>query len=579
MKYQRIKKGRFVERPNRFIAYVNIDGKQETVHVKNTGRCKELLTPQASVYVQESDHFNRKTKWDLIAVEKGERVINMDSQIPNYVVKEFLEKGNFIPNIKKICPEHTYGNSRIDFYVETKDNRKIFIEVKGVTLENDNVVSFPDAPSERAVKHVKELQKAVKEGYEAIIFFVVQMKNVRYFMPNEKNHPEFAYQLREAEKEGVKVCAWECNVSPEEIVIRKEVPVVLEREELYLMTEPLIRWFRKNKRDLPWRKNPSPYEVWVSEIMLQQTRVETVKPYYQRFLKTLPTIKDLAEAPEDELLKLWEGLGYYNRVRNMQKAAIQIMKDYNGEFPEEYEAICSLKGIGSYTAGAISSFAFGNPRPAVDGNVLRVISRLLGSDEDISKGSVKKRMEESLKKVIPSENPADFGQGLIELGALICLPNGQPKCEECPLEEFCTAHKEGREMLLPIKAKKKKRKIEERTVFIFRDGETVAIHKRPKNGLLAGLYEIPSVSGFLTMDEAVQYSRNAGLVPVRIKELGEAKHIFSHIEWHMKGYLILVDELEKACKKDFIFAKREEIEKKYPIPSAFSKFSDELLKD
>ena len=576
MKYERIKEGIFLERPNRFIAYIEIDGKKETVHVKNTGRCKELLIPGTRVYVQEAANPERKTRWDLITVEKGERLINMDSQIPNYAVKEFLETGRFIPNIKTIRPEYTYGNSRIDLYVETEDDRKILIEVKGVTLENDDVVSFPDAPSERAVKHVEELQKAMKEGYESMIFFVVQMKNVSYFVPNDATHPEFAATLRVAKKAGVKVVAYDCKVTPEEMVIEEEVPVVLGREELFLMADPLVKWFRENKRDLPWRRNPGPYEVWVSEIMLQQTRVEAVKPYYKRFLEELPTVKDLAEAKEDVILKLWEGLGYYNRVRNMQKAAVQIVNDFGGKFPAEYEAICSLKGIGSYTAGAISAFAFGKAKPAVDGNVLRVISRLLGSEEDIAKASVKKKMEEALEEVIPKDAAGDFDQGLIELGAIVCVPNGAPKCEVCPLAHLCTAHKEGREMLLPVKAKKKERRIEERTVLIFRDGETTAIRKRPAKGLLAGLYEIPAVEGYLSMDEVKDYSKSIGLTPVRVKKLGDAKHIFSHIEWHMRGYLVKVDELEKACKEDFIFAESDEIEEKYPVPSAFAKYQEYL---
>lgn len=352
MRYEKITKGKFISRPNRFKAYVELNGEEELVHVKNTGRCAELLKAGATVYVQKSDKEERKTKWDLIAVEKGERMINMDSQIPNQVVKEWLEKENLFENITCIRPEYTYGNSRFDLYVEAGE-RKIFIEVKGVTLEEDGVVRFPDAPSERAVKHVEELQKAVKDGYEAYAFFVIQMKDVRYFTPNRQTHPEFAEALAEAERNGVKILAYDCSVTEDSIELGKEVPVVLEYPQLYEMREPLVQWYRENKRDLPWRENPEAYRVWISEIMLQQTRVEAVKGYYDRFLKTLPDVQSLAEAEEDQLLKLWEGLGYYNRVRNMQKAARQIMVDYHGVFPSDYEEIRSLTGIGSYTAGAI----------------------------------------------------------------------------------------------------------------------------------------------------------------------------------------------------------------------------------
>lgn len=571
MKYERIVKGKFLERPNRFIAYVDIDGQKETVHVKNTGRCKELLRPGAVVYLQEFDPSARKTKWDLIAVEKKGRIINMDSQIPNKVVKEWLESGGLFRKVTKIQPEYTYGDSRVDLYVEA-DGKKILIEVKGVTLEEEGRVRFPDAPSERAVKHVEELKRAVGEGYEAYIFFVIQMKDVRYFTPNMDTHPAFGEALREAALAGVHVIAYDCRVDCDHITLADEVKVVLEEPELYEIAEPIVGWFRQNKRDLPWRKDQDPYHVWVSEIMLQQTRVEAVKPYYERFLKELPRVKDLAEAKEDTLLKLWEGLGYYNRVRNMQKAAQQIMVDFHGEFPNTYEEILSLKGIGNYTAGAISAFAFGLPKPAVDGNVLRVVSRITGSREDIMKQSVRKAMERALEQVIPEDAASDFGQGLIELGAIVCVPNGEPKCAECPAAFACVARKHGLTAEIPVKKKAKARRIEKRTVLIFKDGEKLAIRKRPGKGLLAGLYEFPNEEGRLAQKEVTAYSKEIGLMPVRVKKLESAKHIFSHVEWHMTGYEVIVDELEKTNKKEFLFIHPEEIGQRYPFPSAFETY-------
>ena len=572
MIYDRMVPGTFLERPNRFIAYVEIEGRKETVHVKNTGRCAELLQTGVRVYLQESENPGRKTKWDLIAVEKGSRMVNMDSQIPNKVVKEWLEAGHLFENITRIQPEFTYGNSRFDLYVEA-DGKRIFIEVKGVTLEQDGVVRFPDAPSDRAVKHVEELKAAVKEGYEAYVFFVIQMKDVRYFTPNMDTHPAFGEALRDAARAGVHVLAYDCEVSSDRIAIADKVPVVLENPALYEMVSPIVTWFQKNKRDLPWRNHPDAYRVWVSEIMLQQTRVEAVKPYYERFLRELPTVKDLAEAKEDQLLKLWEGLGYYNRVRNMQKAVQQIMIDYQGQFPDTFEEIRSLKGIGNYTAGAISAFAFGLPKPAVDGNVLRVISRLMGSREDIMKQSVRSKIEEKLEHVIPEGAASDFDQGLIELGALVCVPNGEPKCTECPVAHLCEARKQGMIAEIPVKSKGKARKMEDKTVLIFKDGEKLAIQKRPSKGLLAGLYEFPNQEGHLTMEEVTAYSKKIGLMPVRIKKLEDAKHIFSHIEWHMSGYEIVVDELEKTNEKAFLFIHPEEIEKKYSIPSAFEAYT------
>lgn len=568
MKYERISKGTFLERPNRFIAYAQLEGRKETIHVKNTGRCAELLIPGAAIYVQESDNPARKTKWDLIGVKKGSRMINMDSQIPNKVVQEWVEAGNLGEDICLVRPETTYGNSRFDLYVET-GNRKIFIEVKGVTLEENGVVRFPDAPSERAVKHLQELGKAVKDGYEAYVFFVIQMKGVRYFTPNMDTHPAFCEALKEAKSAGVKILAYDCQVSKDSIRIADPVLVVLESPRLREAVEPLIAWYQENKRDLPWRNTSDAYRIWVSEIMLQQTRVEAVKRYYERFLQELPTVKELAEVPEDRLMKLWEGLGYYNRVRNMQRAARQVMEEYEGKFPHTYDTIRSLAGIGNYTAGAVSSFAFGIPKPAVDGNVLRVLSRLLACKEDIMKAGVRSRMEQAVEEVIPKASASDFNQSLIELGALVCVPNGEPKCEICPVGTLCLARERGIQAELPVKTKAKARRIEKRTVLIFRDMEKVAIRKRPPKGLLAGLYELPNVEGHLSQKEAVAYGKSIGLLPVRVRKLGDAKHIFSHVEWHMTGYELLVDELEKHCSEEMIFAENTELEAVYSIPSAF----------
>ncbi len=572
MKYERMEVGTFIERPNRFIAHVEIKEKIEIVHVKNTGRCAELLVPGAKVYVQKSGNENRKTQWDLIAVEKGTRLINMDSQIPNGVVKEWIESGNLIPGVTYLKSEYTFGKSRIDLYAETRGD-KCLIEVKGVTLEEDGIVKFPDAPSERAIKHIEELIQAKKQGYQAYIIFVVQMKGVKYFTPNRKTQPAFADALIKAEKAGVTILALDCEVESDSIKVAEEVPVVLEKPELMELRAPIVEWYERYKRDLPWRKQVSAYGVWVSEIMLQQTRVEAVKPYYKRFLAELPTIQDLAVAKEERLLKLWEGLGYYNRVRNMQKAAREIVELHDGVFPKTYEEILALKGIGTYTAGAISSFAYGLAKPAVDGNVLRVIARILGDESDIAKASTKKRYEELLGKIIPKENASSFNQGLIELGAVVCVPNGEPKCESCPAKHLCKARIEGWINRIPVKSKLKPRKIEERTILILKDGENIAIEKRENKGLLAGFYEFINLEKHYSQDEVVAYCKKIGLMPIKIKKLEEAKHIFSHIEWRMVGYEVKVDELEKSCTQDLIFIHPEKIEKEYPIPAAFSAYT------
>lgn len=338
------------------------------------------------------------------------------------------------------------------------------------------------------------------------------------------------------------------------------------------MTQKLIDWYQENKRDLPWRQTKDPYCIWISEIMLQQTRVEAVKPYYERFVKEVPDIRSLAELPEERLLKLWEGLGYYSRARNLQKAAGQIVESYGGIFPREYDMIIKLAGIGSYTAGAILSFAYDEPKPAVDGNVLRVWSRLTRDSSDVLKASTKKKAEVVIGEMIPKDHPGDFNQALIELGATVCVPNGAPHCDVCPLADDCLAYQEGVQDQLPVKSKAKARKIEKRTILIFRDGDALAIRKRPESGLLAGMYEYPGVTGHLSQKQAVVYAKSIGLMPVRIRRLADSVHVFSHVEWHMRGYEIIVDELEKSCEEEMLFVSQKEIESRYPIPSAFAAY-------
>ena len=580
MKYDKIVEGTFLERPNRFIAKVLVKGKEETVHVKNTGRCRELLPEGAKVYLADEEGKERKTRYDLVAALKDNRVINMDSQAPNAVVKEALQQGLILrETIKEIRPEFTYGESRFDFFVQTKENEKgSFIEVKGVTLEQDNIVAFPDAPSDRAVKHVEELIKARKEGYEAYILFVIQMENVKFLIPNEETHKEFADALRRAKEAGVQILAYDTRVTPDSMVLNQEVEVRLYYQEQYhQIAKPLLEWYDLGHRILPWREDPIAYKVWISEIMLQQTRVEAVKPYFHRFISELPTISDLAECEEDRLLKLWEGLGYYNRARNLQKAARQIMEEYGGKMPESQQELLKLAGIGNYTSGAIASIAFGKKVPAVDGNVLRILSRISLDEEDILKDTTKRRVEKQLLEVMPKERPGDFNQALMELGATVCIPHGKPKCEECPWEKFCLAHLEGREEEFPKKETKKKRTIEKKTVLIIQDENKSALHKRPAKGLLAGLYEFPNLEGHQSEKRVLAYLKEIGLEALRIQKLENARHIFSHKEWDMVAYQIRVDELAVKGKQleqeNWIFVESKEAERKYPLPSAFAAYT------
>lgn len=336
---------------------------------------------------------------------------------------------------------------------------------------------------------------------------------------------------------------------------------------LQLLVEPLLQWFEGHARVLPWRSEPTPYRVWVSEIMLQQTRVEAVKPYFERFMRELPTIQKLAECPEEKLMKLWEGLGYYNRVRNLQNAAQTIMERYDGKMPADYQKLLELKGIGSYTAGAVASIAFGIPVPAVDGNVLRVITRVSADDSDIMQQKTKKKMEQALQEIMPKQQAGAWNQALMELGATVCLPNGAPLCGKCPWEQLCEARKQGRINELPVKKKAKKRKIEKRTVLVIREGSRVVLQKRPEKGLLAGLYEFPNVLGHKSRDEVLQIVREMQLSPIRIIKLEDAKHIFSHVEWQMVGYMIQVEETDQMYH--YLFVEGKQAQETYAIPSAF----------
>ncbi len=345
---------------------------------------------------------------------------------------------------------------------------------------------------------------------------------------------------------------------------------------------PLIAWFEVNARVLPWRstseKKVSPYGIWVSEIMLQQTRVEAVKGYYARFLRALPDMQALAGVQEDKLLKLWEGLGYYSRARNLQKAAKTVAAQYGGELPADYKALKSLPGIGPYTAGAVASLAFRIPVPAVDGNVLRVISRILDSHLDISLPETKAAVEDMLSQVMSGgpahDRPDLFNQALMELGAVVCIPNGAPQCFLCPVREFCLGYQHGTAEDLPVKAPKKPRRVEERTVLLLRWGKTTALRKRPGKGLLAGMWELPNLEGFYSAGEL----ENCLQIPkgcIRsIRPLGEARHIFTHIQWEMQGFEVdLSDGCVLNCLGALVWESPAVIRKNYPLPSALKAYS------
>ena len=333
------------------------------------------------------------------------------------------------------------------------------------------------------------------------------------------------------------------------------------------LPQALLPWFDEKKRDLPWRQDREAYHIWLSEIMLQQTRVEAVKGYYARFLEALPTVEALSKCDDDRLHKLWEGLGYYSRVRNLKKAAQVIMTDCHGCFPEKYEDILALPGIGEYTAGAICSIAFDQKRAAVDGNVLRVYSRLMNDDTSIDQPDFKAKVRRELEEIYP-RSAGDFTQALMELGATLCGPNWAPRCGECPCRQFCAANKAGTAEKLPVKLPKKSKKQEDRTVFILECEGKFALQKRPDRGLLASLWQFPNTDGAMEAADAVAWVESRAMPIKDVRRQLDKKHIFTHIVWNMRGFYMEVAKLNE----EFCWFTAEQIAENAALPTAFRQF-------
>ena len=342
-------------------------------------------------------------------------------------------------------------------------------------------------------------------------------------------------------------------------------------ENLEKLPAPLLAWYEKNKRSLPWRQEVSPYRTWVSEIMLQQTRVTAVLPYFERFMAAYPDIAALAAADAEELMRLWQGLGYYSRARNLQRAAQSIVRDYGGVFPRSYEAVRALPGIGDYTAGAILSIAFGERVPAVDGNVLRVVSRLTGCAENVLDDKTRRKMRGWVEEILPTGQAGTFNQAMMDLGALVCLPNGEPLCRDCPAAQFCAARTENLQKMLPVREKNREKRVEKRTVFLLRRGGEVALVKRPDKGLLAGLWEYPNVPGEMDEQGAAAQLAEWGVVPHQWVKKLTATHEFTHIRWEMTGYII---EITGNGQNEWAWADRS-ARQKMAVPSAFARFTEE----
>lgn len=367
-----------------------------------------------------------------------------------------------------------------------------------------------------------------------------------------------------------------------------------DEEKIKTFQETFLTWYHKEKRNLPWRATNDPYEIWISEIMLQQTRVETVIGYFYRFMEQFPTIQDLAAAEEQKLLKVWEGLGYYSRARNLKAAAQQIVAEFDGEMPQSIEEIRSLKGIGPYTAGAIGSIAFGLPEPAIDGNVMRVVSRLFCIEADIAKASSRRPFDEAMRTIISPDEPGEFNQALMDLGSRICTPT-TPKCEECPIGQYCLAYAENRQTDFPVKSKKAKPKDVYYIAGAIEDQGSFLLVQRPETGLLASMWHFPLVEVTKEQYDALQrtWVKEEQLqldliaeedaleifpgLPVvwQKRHFGEITHIFSHLKWHVllfygrkRGEIPLQDS-EWAAKESF---------ENYVFPKPQQKLVEQLKK-
>lgn len=360
-----------------------------------------------------------------------------------------------------------------------------------------------------------------------------------------------------------------CPSADKAIPVKEEAPMPEPNQDAWRLPpnlpDILLAWYAENARPLPWRQNCLPYQVWLSEIMLQQTRAEVVRGYFSRFLREVPTLEALAGLDEGKLLKLWEGLGYYSRARNLQKTARLIVDEHGGQFPQTYAQLLKLPGIGPYTAGAITSICFNQPQPAVDGNVLRIIARIAGITDYIDSPAMQKRITAALAQLYPKERSGAFSQSLMELGATICLPHGMPKCRICPVAAYCRARELQAVARIPRKQDKKSKRIESITVLVLACQEKLAIRRRQGQGLLAGLWEFPNINKELSEQQAFDLAEQWGAAPTAMTKFARHKHIFTHIKWEMGCYYLDCAVQPSA----FTWADQEALRHTYALPTAF----------
>ncbi|NLY45852.1 MAG: A/G-specific adenine glycosylase [Tissierella sp.] len=425
-----------------------------------------------------------------------------------------------------------------------------------------NIISMESLPVKEHMKNGKQVK--AHDHYNVTFGFICSEKEQLKIKPDENKSVNWIdiEKLDQYCEEEEMIPIYQDNIHHIQYLMKEK------RKNYEKLPERLLHWYKKNARQLPWRRDQDPYHIWLSEIMLQQTRVDTVIDYYHRFLEVFPTIYDLANADIERVLKLWEGLGYYSRARNLHKTAKIILERYEGKFPRNYKELLTLPGIGSYTAGAIGSISFNLPVAAVDGNVLRVISRITEDYRCIDHESIKKEIGENLEEVYPKDQCGDFTQSLMELGATICLPNGVPLCHQCPVKDICMANKNGTQEFLPVRKKKTARKEQQKTIFVFNVQGKIALQRREEKCVLEGMWELPNVEGILEKREVSSYMEQLGIFRYRIEKSKKGQHIFTHIKWEMVCYYIQCEETFGA----YIWADTEALEKEYSIPTAFKKF-------
>ncbi len=574
---------RLIRRYKRFLADIRLpDGSERTVHCPNPGSMLGTCAPGSAVRCSTHDGARRKLRHTLEMIRVGRVWVGLHAARANDVVARALGRDAYAPfaGYAEIAREaKSPEGSRFDFRLSGRvdDERPCWIEVKSVTLCEARRARFPDAVTLRGRRHLEHLMARRSEGDRAALLYVVQRGDADSVAPAEDIDPAYATTLREAARAGVEVHALSARVLRDRIRLERALPVELgapaevaapsdtTRGGIRKIRAPLLRWYDANRRDLPWRDSDDPYAIWISEAMLQQTRVETVIPYWARFLDRFPDVTSLARAELDDVYAVWTGLGYYSRARNLKRAAETIVAEHAGRLPDTVEELQRLQGIGRYTAGAIASIAFDREAPLVDGNVIRVFTRVLGIHEDSASKSVVDRIWTVAGELVKGRRPGDLNQALMELGATLCTPR-KPHCLACPIRRHCRAHAAGDAESLPIKHKKTKVRRMRAVAALIECGDEILAVRRPEQGLMAGLWELPGGSieaNEEPKDRVAPILRDVvGLDVGDISQIGRVEHLFTHRRLELEVFRCRLREVGASGPDPTARAKRPRVRRK-----------------